>query len=576
MGEDASSTPAGDCESRHGGACDIPLPLLCLGGVHVPLERTYGGQGGNGKFLAPDRYSCMLRRQDKKMMCVDREDAQVLGMHGDDVHVQRKQGTFTVSCHVLDDKPPTMHAAPTCLSVPMYFGLELIQSFPKSYVWLSQQARRRKKGSFEISGVDEIGHIPVYSVPNLNITQICDTDQRLPVEYKAYFLSKKQLLHAWSAGRRYLTAASLAGRQQRRQHAFDALHAKAAVIASRGGWFIPPQSSSVDVNEDEDGLVEPVEVQELAAELGMGGMPQLHDDSSNASPIDNAKSFMATLACGVIATLSPIVQGCSMTLDSAFASVPVLDRLILGDTVPPRRAIMQEENMIHVLQSTHTRNIAKLHTMESEKAPHQDNVHSTLRKRLALSALWMGISMKLLLQQQLMGSLGTSILIAPSSASKESSIAKGDAGHMQHGMNAAAQHKAQDPVVMDIMSSLMGSLQANELIKMAVEEDDNQSAHETKSLQLENILSMHNGLSIEYKSPSQLNVDKDSSSIIPAEGVMLIGDVTPETEPSTSSRRRHALAAFMLDQRVQVPVSVHNGIRLIAAQNSDAKTTTYY
>ena len=528
---------------------DLPLPLICLGGAYIPLDQRSGGdtrRTARGFTGGLDHHSFMLRRQGKKMVCVDQEDAHILGMHADDVRVERKEGRFAVMCGGIQKGKDATRSQSPYLSVPLHFGLELVQGFPKSYLWLSRQSQRRKNTRIEMTGVDEIQDIPVYSIPNLNITQICDTQQHLPVEYKAYFVSKKHLMRAWKSGRQYLTAASLAGRQQRRQHVFDSFHAKAAVIASRGGWFGPPRSSSlgssVGVNEDEDGLIEPAEVQELAAELGMGGMPQYHDDSSEPSFIQNAKSFMATCACGAIATLSPIIQGCSMVCDSAITSVPLLDRLILGDAVPPRRAIMKEESMIRVLESVHASNIEKLHSME--QSSQSDDTHTTLSKRLALSALWMGISMKLLLQQQMMGSSGASVLIA--------SI------HNDTGVSKAGT-KAQDPLIMDVLSSLIGSLQANDFVKTLGK--DGVSSGNTTSRDLENILSLHNGLNIEYKKDTLAN-DKA------VEGILFIGDITTTARMSSSEGKPQ-----WMSQQVP-PVGVHNGRHFIDGEKKELGTSS--
>ena len=315
----------------------------------------------------------------------------------------------------------------------------------------------------------------------------------------------------------------------------------------------------MEVNEDEDGLMEPAEVQEVAAELGMGGMPQFYDNPSESFLLQNAKSFVATLACGAIATLSPIVQGCSMACDSAIASVPLLDRLILGDTVPPRRARMQEENLIQVLEFAHSRNMKKLDDMKKTRV--ENDAHRTLCKRLALSALWMGISIKLLMQQHIVGSPGTSVLIAAIPEDSGISTSTTDA-KKRHGRDK----KAQDPVVMDVLSSLIGSLQANEFVKILTGNGNDLETGKPQSLQLEHILSVHHGLSIEYKK------DKDTSTSDAAEGILFIGDITRPT--SNVSRQENPLAQLMLDQLVQqVPVGVHNGIHFINHQDTSSTTT---
>lgn len=521
----------------------LPLPLLCLGGAYIPLEQRSNGPIHREAVAlsgVQEHHPWMIRRQGKKMICVDHNDAEILAMCSDDVRVEKREGRFSVTCGV----PKQKHKSHPYLSVPLHFGLELVQSFPKSYLWLSQQSDKRKKNCLKMQGVDEVGQIPVYSVPNLHITQICDAEQDLPVEYKAYFLSKQELKKAWKSGRRYLTSASLAGRQQRRQQMFDTFHAKAAVIASRGEWITPPKSShnsTMELNEDEDGLMEPAEVQEVAAELGMGGMPQFHDSPSEPSLIENAKSFVATFACGAIATLSPIIQGCSMACDSAIASIPLLDRLILGDTVPPRRAIMQEENMVKVLESAHLQNMKKLCTMEN--STEENDAYKRLCKRFALSALWMGISIKLLMQQQILGSPGTAVLIASLPDDSVLSTSTKDV-KKRHG-----SRKAQDPVVMDVLSSLIGSLQANEFVKTLTSDGDDPATGKTQSLQLEQILSLHNGLTIEYRK------DKDTSTSASAGGIVFIGDIT-----RPDGRVSHQENPFGM---LQVSVGVHNGRHLI-------------
>lgn len=622
-------------DKKHGhqiNASDLPLPLLCLGGAYIPLEQQSGvtsthdvrpwkqhkenrqsHQNGDGaRFGSSSRF--MLKRDGKKILCVDRKDAHVLGMNGESACVHKRNGTFMVTC---GNEERDSISSSTYLSVPLHFGLEMVQSFPKSYLWLSEQSRSRRlcgrryqpvisrNPSMELSGVDEIGKIPVYSIPNLQITQICDTEKHLPVEYNTYFLSKRHLTRAWRSGRGYLISASLASRQERRQHIFDALHAKAGRIASRGGWFGPPKSASdasIEVHEDEDGLMEPAEVQEIAAELGLGGMPHGSHGAPSLSLKESAKTFLATLACGAIATLSPIVQGCSVACESAIASIPLLDRLLLGDTIPPRRAMMREENVLDVFESVHARNMEAMERMKKKHANPSSSVspsyalaHDVLSKRLAMSALWMGISLKLLLQQHLTGSQEASVIVASSALADSNGTTKSSKHNRNH---ANVSHgTAHDPVVMDVLSTLIGSLQANDFVKTATLQEDGSLGRTTQSLDLETILSMHNGLSIEYKgSTKKTNETRGTDDErINAEGILLIGDISNqriERHPAhgtsfNPSSRSHTNtippAHVMIDHMVSVPVGVHNGVHLMphvggsvknARSGSDSRDTS--
>eukprot|EP00889_Picochlorum_renovo_P000621 jgi/Picre1/27651/NNA_000615.t1 len=136
--------------------------------------------------------------------------------------------------------------------------------------------------------------------------------------------------------------------------ACDAAHARAAMIASRGSpWRRPPKgensasSFGQDEDNDEDGIPEPPEVQDLAAELGMGGAgPSIPFDPSDDKPslARDAKVFAATLACGALATCAPIVQTCSSAVDRFLASLPILDRLVLK-AVPPRAPQVTREKL---------------------------------------------------------------------------------------------------------------------------------------------------------------------------------------------------------------------------------------
>jgi hypothetical protein len=173
-------------------------------------------------------------------------------------------------------------------------------------------------------------------------------------------------------------------------------------------------------------------------------------------------------------------------------------------------------------------------------------------QRLALSALWMGVSMNLVLQQYLLGSSAAIIVAShthPAAANDTMDTSPMAGPHSRVG-------KPADPLMMDILSTLIGSLQANEFVTRSTVDtkDDHKSV-----LELENILSMHNGVNIEYA--------KTSTPAQPhAHGILLIGDfdVDPNHQ-GDPSKRSSAIPSG-------IPVSVHNGVNLMKLMSQPVDT----
>ena len=558
------SREEGDSSVSCSGRNAIPLPVICLGGAYIPLNNNRPSDDGQrdtmtqriqrGTSLLPS-----LRVGGKKVVCPEMDSARafheasrsgIIQFHGDSspaASVTLSTARPTPNVGVPDE---VAVSGQQYISVPLHFALEMVGSFPKSYLWLSENVRARRdkihkakrRHARVFSGADVIDDIPVYSIPDLNIVQFSDSKQ-VSVQYKACFMSKKQLEGVWKLSRKYLVAATLTARHESRKDAIDAVRRKLASKSSR--WF-PRIEQGIQIrtgDDDEDGLAEPPEVQELAQELGMNGGPPSMPESIKPSFKKDVKMAAATIACGGLSILAPFVYFCANLVDTVCASLPILDSLVLK-TVPPHKAVIQKDTMSHAFMSAHAKNI------EVQQAA-SDGVQE-FSQRLALSALWMGISMNLVLQQYMLGS-PTAIIVAshghpPASDNTMDSFA---ASHNRVG-------KPTDPLMMDILSTLIGSLQANDFVTRSTvdtrSQDDNKSV-----LELENILSVHNGVNIEYAKPSK-------SAQPQAHGVLLIGDfdVDPEHRGDPSKRSSASPSG--------IPVSVHNGHSLMNLMNRPVDT----
>lgn len=217
-------------------------------------------------------------------------------------------------------------------------------------------------------------------------------------------------------------------------------------------------------------------------------------------------SFGATLACGAIATVAPMVLGLASLSDRAISSIPGGDRLLLQG-IPPRRAETEELRFKDVLHSAYRHNA--LHRKGSRESTTTGG--AILGPRLALSALWMGISAKLLCRQYLYGA-GTAIVINKTSNDKKPSV-------------TTSALSSRDPTMMEVFGQLVGSLESNEFVKKSLEEyehsssDDNRGAKAPKILGFQNALSMRSGLSIEYDAKNA------KQHPIVGKGVILVGDI---------------------------------------------------
>lgn len=505
-----------------------------------------------GTFTASAHHQLpILKVKDKKVICIEKESASVLsqcqkddirlefaspsGRHGPLTPRRDGQSFKLTACHSGAPSDSDDIKRGNFLAVPLYFALEMISSFPKSYLFVARDRSTEKKKSkqFCFSGTDDADSMMVNTLPAMKIIQYGEKGQ-IPVEYQACFLTQHGLENAWKIGRRYLIAASLSARRDALKMACDAAHARAAMIASRGSpWRRPPKgensSSSFgqDEDNDEDGIPEPPEVQDLAAELGLGGAgPSIPFDPSDDKPslARDAKVFAATLACGVLATCAPIVQTCSSAVDRFLASLPILDRLVLK-AVPPRTPQVTRERLSTVLKSIHDHNTG-IYT-ESEKDRKEPESFPSIPQRLALSALWMGISLKLIIRQYMLGS-ATSILIASQVTPADSSSSK----------------KGHDPIVADVLSQLIfGSLESNDfVVKKSAEQLSSTDTHDgsPKFLDLEHVLSLHSGMSIEYDDGAKKEQDQVEQPT-PAKAMLLIGDIGSSTMDK-KKRSRNTIA----------------------------------
>eukprot|EP00204_Picochlorum_oklahomense_P001501 CAMPEP_0118799392 /NCGR_PEP_ID=MMETSP1161-20130426/1613_1 /TAXON_ID=249345 /ORGANISM="Picochlorum oklahomensis, Strain CCMP2329" /LENGTH=613 /DNA_ID=CAMNT_0006727079 /DNA_START=124 /DNA_END=1965 /DNA_ORIENTATION=+ len=590
----------------------VPLPLLCVGGAYIPLSRDSQNSSMNstgssvlrddhenkGPVLSKGTFTSsahhrlpMLKVKDKKVICIEKDSASILSQcQKDDIRLEfaspsgpvkpRRDGqSFKLTaCHsgALSDSDDIKRG--NFLTVPLYFALEMISSFPKSYLFVARdrnterkkKKKKKKSKQYCFSGTDDADNMMVSTLPAMKIIQYGEKGQ-IPVEYQACFLTQHGLENAWKIGRRYLIAASLSARRDALKMACDAAHARAAMIASRGSpWRRPPKgensasSFGQDEENDEDGIPEPPEVQDLAAELGMGGAgPSIPFDPSDDKPslARDAKVFAATLACGALATCAPIVQTCSSAVDRFLASLPILDRLVLK-AVPPRAPQVSRERLSNVLESINHHNTGIYTASEQDRKEPQS--FPSIPQRLALSALWMGISLKLIIRQYMLGS-ATSILIASQATPTDSSSKKG-----------------HDPIVADVLSQLIfGSLESNDfVVKKSVEQLSSTDSHDGSPtfLDLEHVLSLHSGMSIEYDDGTKKEQEQAEHPTTPAKAILLIGDIGTNTAVTAKKKKRrntpNTIADMLFGEFSDVPISVHDGHDLLQSNTDDEEPSS--
>ena len=102
-----------------------PLPLICVGDAYIPL-----GQDG---CQATDSHSCGVRKL------------------------------------VVPEPPEPTTVHPSFLTVPLSFGLETVACFPKSYRWMSEEARSRSLDSGTASS-SPTASVPTSSSPLSDVT----------------------------------------------------------------------------------------------------------------------------------------------------------------------------------------------------------------------------------------------------------------------------------------------------------------------------------------------------------------------------------------------------------------------
>ena len=464
-----------------------PLPLLCVGSCYIPLD-TDGHQATTSSG--------------QKFICVERNDSS------------------SASSSLGATQPTSGAARDRYLTIPLNFGLEMAASFPKSYRWLSEEARRSSStdatssNSTSVPTRQPLDEITVYSLQDdVSVVQISDDHRHQPVEYQTCFTSRRHLEEAWATGRSYLLAATLANRASIRQRVFNAVHRKFAQIAMHGVVFpfgMGPQDDA-NRNEDEDGLMEPPEVQQLAAELGMhNGPDSIIGMDPNRRPPPAIAQFGATMLCGMISLMAPIAQAVSGTMDALCGAIPVVDKLVLGESAPPRKAPIEEHSMFRLLEEADEQNtIAAAHVLGDG-----------MDKRLATSALWMGISIQLLLSQYIASTMAkdtASIVLASRSPQN------GHGG--KAGTKLGTQSIAERPIVMDVFSGLVTSLQANDFVREAASGDEGGREDLVSAVELEEVLRQNNGVEIGFKR-KDLGPVKEldaSASAVRGKGIILIG-----------------------------------------------------
>ena len=469
-----------------------PLPLLCVGSCYIPLE---GGQQATTSA-------------GQKLVCAAR------------------------------NAPPGKESSQH-LTVPLNFGLEMVASFPKSYRWLSEQTMSNSSSPSSTSSTSSpsspsstsssrtstashpshpLENVTVYSLrDDVSVVQISDEHAHQPVEYSTCFTSRRQLEQAWRVGRSYLLAATLTNRASLRQRVINAVHKKCARVAMHGVEFPfgegPPDAGR---NEDEDGLMEPPEVQQLAAELGMhNGPDSMMGVDGGARPPPGIAQLGATILCGAISLAAPIAQALCSTMDGLCGAIPVVDKLVLGDSAPPRRAPIEEHSMYGLLEAADRQNrVASSHALGVG-----------LDKRLATSALWMGISIQLVLSQYIASTMSTDTDSrsprSPRSLPSSQSPPSPPAG--RHSLPGK-------PIVMDVFSGLVTSLQANDFVREAVSSEERGQDGSVTAIELEQVLRENNGVEIGFRRKDLAPMVELGADVtaVRGKGIILVGSLTDD------------------------------------------------
>jgi len=137
-------------------------------------------------------------------------------------------------------------------------------------------------------------------------------------------------------------------------------------------------------------------------------------------------------------------------------------------------------------------------------------------KRLSTSALWMGISLQLLLAAQSRSSDGTP-LVSASRARKNN-----DKNKNKNHKRGLAHAMPSEPVVMDVFSSLLTSLQWNDFVREAGKDGDGGGM--VSALELEQLLMRSNGLEIGFKR-KDLEGGGDGDRLARGRAVIVLGGI---------------------------------------------------
>lgn len=515
-----------------------PLPLLCVGSCYIPLEGGHQATTSAGQ----------------KLVCAE----------------------CTVGC-------PLGEESQQHLTVPLNFGLEMVASFPKSYLWLSEQKRSTTSSTATTSssatkcvspptGTTTSGlpghpleHVTVYSLrDDVSVVQISDEHRHQPIEYTTCFTSRRHLEQAWRVGRSYLLAATLANRASLRQRVINTIHRKFARVAMHGVEFPfgqgPPDAGR---NEDEDGLMEPPEVQQLAAELGMHNGPDGMGVDGGTRPPPDIVQFGATMLCGAISLATPIIQAISSTMDGLCGAIPVVDKLVLGESAPPRRAPIEKHSMYGLLEMADRQNsLASSHPLGEG-----------LDKRLAKSALWMGISIQLVLSHYIASTMAKDTAAAVRSSGSSPPSVSPSAGRADGGVPIeAGKHSLPGkPIVMDVFSGLVTSLQANDFVREAVSSEKPGREGSVSAVELEQVLRQNNGVEIGFRRKDLAPMEElgSSATTVRGKGVILVGSLTDETETTRAIKGLGRVSSALPG------VAVMNGSKFFARTTNTLGTLAF-
>ena len=436
-----------------------------------------------------------FRKPKKNNICIDEET------------------TFSIS---FDTKGFSTKRSPESRSItlPLHYALEMMADNPNRYMLLAQ-IEEEKKNLVRMNGCTDVAGLHVYTIPGLKVVQFGEKGQ-VPVEYVVAVMSQHHMHAFWENGRDHLTHVALSQRNASRIEKWEGLHAKAASLVAKGDVPVGPVASSQQHSEDEFGIDEPPEVKELAAELGIGE-PVRSSGSKPPSLSSGVVTFGATILCGAISITGSGFRAIAGLFDQMIVMVPILNRVLIP-SLPPRSAKIERKALCGILKKAYESN-EKLWKDAQLDAGDSVNVDK-IGERLAMSSLWMAITAKLLARQYLFGSVG-SLILSQSNAQESGPF--------------VAPLSSGDNAMREVISQLIGSLESNDFVQRASKALGSEGLHNRPSiLNFEDVISLHSGMSIEYKRRSAAKKKDFMEASAPAgKGIILIGDL--ETGPLSPS-----------------------------------------